>query len=224
MTGEATSTYDLAGVGSVALHRPDMGSGTTGASVQTAAQRASERLELVVESPVDTSRGFVERATATLLERRPSGVALIIGSAATLCIPGTIRGLLDRAVGSLGPHGQLVGVDDPPAASLPPELQAAIQRNGGTPASPAATSRAHAVLATAGRLCIRPDRVAITRSAGVAITFARGRRYSIFECDAEGDVVLTLTDRVSDREADTYMVERGDEAGNLDKATRFLKA
>jgi len=66
--------------------------------------------------------------------------------------------------------------------------------------------------------------VAITRSAGVAITFARGRRYSIFECDAEGDVVLTLTDRVSDREADTYMVERGDEAGNLDKATRFLKA
>lgn len=223
MTEAATSFHDLAGVGSVALHRRDTGAGATGASVQTAGDPASDRLELVVESPVGTAQGFVERAAATLLEHRPAGVALLIGSAATLVIPGTIRGLLDRVVGSLGPHGHVVGIDDPPAAALPPELQAAIQRNGGTPAAPAAMSRAYAVLATAGRLCMRPDRVAITRSSGVAVTFARGRRYSIFECDAEGDVVLTLTDRASDREADTYLVERGDEAGNLEKATRFLK-
>lgn len=222
MTEEARRAYDLAGVGSVALHRRDTGSGATGASVQTAAQPTRERLKLVVGSPVDTHRGFIERASATLLERKPAGVALIM-SAATLCIPGTIRGLLGRAFDSTGPEGQLVGAADPPAASLPPELQDAIRRNGGTPASPAATSRAHAVLAAAGRLCLRPDRVAITRSSGVAITFARGRRYSIFECDAEGDVVLTLTDRASDREADTYMVDSGDEAGSLEKATRFLE-
>jgi hypothetical protein len=67
-----------------------------------------------------------------------------------------------------------------------------------------------------------PDRVAVTRSGSIAISFLGGRRFGIFECDEDGDAVLTLTDRKEDREADTYVVELGLEREHVARAARVV--
>lgn len=65
--------------------------------------------------------------------------------------------------------------------------------------------------------------VSKTRSGGLAITFVNGRRYAVFEQDSDGDVVLTLTDRAQDAEADAS-VEIGQETAFLERASRFLRS
>lgn len=51
-----------------------------------------------------------------------------------------------------------------------------------------------------------PLRVAVTRTGNVALTFGRDRRYANLECDSDGNVVLTLTDRSTDAEAEAIVV------------------
>jgi hypothetical protein len=51
-----------------------------------------------------------------------------------------------------------------------------------------------------------PLRVAVTRAGNVALTFSRGRRYANLECDEDGDVILTLTDRATYDEAEALVV------------------
>jgi len=101
------------------------------------------------------------------------------------------------------------------------QLTAALERAPETPAT--AVARARALLAAAHGLGMHADRVAVTRSSCVAVTLMRGRRYAIFECDTDGDVVLTLTDRTLEGEADTYVIEQGQEKAHLEKAAHFLE-
>jgi hypothetical protein len=89
------------------------------------------------------------------------------------------------------------------------------------PPHPVAVDRARAVLAAARAIRV-PDRVAVARSGTIAISFFRGRRFGIFECDEDGDTVLTLTDRDDDREADTYVVEPGQERMYVARTARFV--
>jgi hypothetical protein len=49
-------------------------------------------------------------------------------------------------------------------------------------------------------------RTAVTRSGEAVITFIYGRKYAILTADADGDLVLTLTDRASDDEAEAEVV------------------
>jgi hypothetical protein len=50
---------------------------------------------------------------------------------------------------------------------------------------------------------------AVTRSGEVILTFSRGRRYAIVNADADGDLVLTLTDRATNKEADARVLDAG---------------
>ncbi len=109
----------------------------------------------------------------------------------------------------------------PPARH--PFLRGALDRSVDPPPSRLTLARAERVLAEAERVGMAVDRVSVTRSAAVAITFIRVRRYGIFECDSDGDVVLTLTNRANDEEADAYVVAPGQEKAHLEKALSFLE-
>lgn len=82
--------------------------------------------------------------------------------------------------------------------------------------------RAKVLIESAHRSGVAPNRVSITRSASVSITFWRERRYAIFECDQDGDTVLTLTDRSRDEEAEAEIVDPEQESLALVRARRFL--
>ena len=49
-------------------------------------------------------------------------------------------------------------------------------------------------------------RTSVTRSGEPVLTFIRDRRYAILTADADGDMVLTLTDRAATDEADAEVV------------------
>ena len=110
------------------------------------------------------------------------------------------------------------------AAAFPPPdaagLDAAVL--GSTnPANTIALTRARALLQS---LPLRPSRIAVTTTGSIACTFIHGRRYAIFTCDQDGDIVLTLTDRSSDAEAEAWMVNTS-AADALAKTVRgFLEA
>lgn len=133
----------------------------------------------------------------------------------------TTRGAPGLSVSSgswAGDPGPTPGAGDPRDA----RLAAAVTKRPGAPR--VAVARADVTLAAAHALSMEPARVAVTRSSCVALTFARDRRYAIFECDADGDVVLTLTDRTrEDEEADTSVVGQGEERAHLERAARFLE-
>ena len=67
-------------------------------------------------------------------------------------------------------------------------------------------------------------RIPATRAGSLAITYAEGRRFAILECDADGDIVVTLTDRASDAEADAWVIAPGAVKKNLDRVVKFLGA
>ena len=47
----------------------------------------------------------------------------------------------------------------------------------------------------------------VSRSGEAFLTFVRGRRYAILKADADGDLVLTLTDRSTEDEAEVAVIE-----------------
>ena len=62
----------------------------------------------------------------------------------------------------------------------------------------------------------------VPRTYCIVITFAKERRYATFECDEDGDVVLTMSDRTQDVEAEACMVELGQEESAIRRAVRFI--
>jgi hypothetical protein len=70
---------------------------------------------------------------------------------------------------------------------------------------------------------LEPDKIAVTRSGSIACTLVRGRRYAIFDCDSDGDIVLTLTDRTTEDEADTLLVTLESFPGVADRIKGFLE-
>lgn len=100
---------------------------------------------------------------------------------------------------------------------LPDALRHALAIPGREP-YPEAAAAAALVLAGLADYLSGPPRVAVTRSGNVALTFSRDRRYANLECDSDGDVVLTLTDRSTDDEAEAFVVT-GERASVL--ATRI---
>lgn len=76
----------------------------------------------------------------------------------------------------------------------------------GREAYPEATAAGAFVLAGLTDYLSGPPQVAVTRAGNVALTFSRDRRYANLECDSDGDVVLTLTDRATDDEAEAIVV------------------
>lgn len=97
--------------------------------------------------------------------------------------------------------------DSPPERGvfLPDALRDALAIPG-REAYPEATAAAASVLSGLADYLSGPPRVAVTRSGNVALTFSRDRRYANLECDSDGDVVLTLTDRSTDDEAEAVVV------------------
>ncbi|MBN1609407.1 MAG: hypothetical protein JW940_22445 [Polyangiaceae bacterium] len=93
-----------------------------------------------------------------------------------------------------------------PAAvvALPSKLAQALERVESVP--PSVTVLAARLLDALRLQRLEPDRIAVTRSGGIACTLVRGRRYAILDCDSDGDIVLTLTDRTTEDEADTLLV------------------
>lgn len=125
---------------------------------------------------------------------------------------------------SIGPVGHVFVIAHslraPDSRAFESLLDEALRR-APAPPHPVAVARARAVLAAAQAIRV-PDRVAVARSGNVAISFFRERRFGIFECDEDGDTVLTLTDRDDDHEADTYVVEPGQERLYVARTARFV--
>lgn len=137
--------------------------------------------------------------------------------------PGTVRYLLEDTHGYL--EANVSDQSDRAVGSLEhleQELRAAVERADEPRPLSVTLQRAQTIIVAANRLATVGRRVAVTRSGNVAITFISERRYAIFECDADGDVVLTLTDRMHDGEADTYVVEPGHESKYLVQVAHFL--
>lgn len=88
---------------------------------------------------------------------------------------------------------------------LPDALRDALAITG-REAYPEAVAAAAFALAALADYLSGPLRVAVTRAGNVALTYSRERRYANLECDSDGDVVLTLTDRATDDEAEATMV------------------
>lgn len=109
------------------------------------------------------------------------------------------------------------------AVMLEPALDASLRRTAYDRPPDITIILAHRLLAAAHDLRMNADIVAVTRSQGVAVTFASERRYAIFECDSDGDLVLIMTDRTQDAEAETRVINPGQEVAALEKASRFLQ-
>jgi hypothetical protein len=80
-------------------------------------------------------------------------------------------------------------------------------------------SAASAVERVLDQLSERPDRLVRPRGGGLAFVFLGGVRYAMLESDDEGVTVAMLSDRASNSEADTWVVE----AGGLTKAVRRIR-
>ncbi len=80
-------------------------------------------------------------------------------------------------------------------------------------------SAASAVERVLGQLSERPDRIVRSRGGGLAFVFLGEARYAMLESDDEGVTVAMLSDRASNSEADTWVVE----SGGLTKAVRKIR-
>ncbi len=81
-------------------------------------------------------------------------------------------------------------------------------------------SAASAVERVLDQLSERPDRIVHARSGGLAFVFLGETRYAMLESDDEGVTVAMLSDRASNSEADTWVVE----TGGLTRAVRKIRA
>jgi hypothetical protein len=58
---------------------------------------------------------------------------------------------------------------------------------------------------------LTPDHVTSSAMGGIALTFARGRRLAMIECDNDGDILAMLSDRSTDGDAHVWQVDATDE-------------
>jgi hypothetical protein len=65
-----------------------------------------------------------------------------------------------------------------------------------------------------------PDRIVRPRGGGIAFIFLAGARYAMLETDEEGTTVALLSDRSTDSEAETWVVE----ADGLTMAVRKIRS
>lgn len=93
----------------------------------------------------------------------------------------------------------------------------------GREAYPEAAAAAAFVLAGLADYLTGPLRVAVTRAGNVALTYRRDRRYANLECDSDGDVVLTLTDRARDDEGEAVVVTGKRPSMLATRIQRFLE-
>jgi len=88
-------------------------------------------------------------------------------------------------------------------------------------ALPLALNAATVLLAELNALGVVP-KVATTRSGSIVVTQHVERRFAVFECDGDGDVVLTLSDRASDNEADAFVVTNSSVVETWRQILKFL--
>lgn len=69
-----------------------------------------------------------------------------------------------------------------------------------------------------------PQRIVRTRSGGVAFVFIAGTRYAMLETDEEGTTAALLSDRSTDSEADSWIVDSGGLTSTVQKIRAFLGA
>ena len=75
----------------------------------------------------------------------------------------------------------------------------------------------------AGRAGMTIDRDVKTRAGSRALTFICRRRFATLECDPDGDIVGTLSDRSADEEAETWLVDSTHIQESLTRIQRFLR-
>jgi hypothetical protein len=67
-----------------------------------------------------------------------------------------------------------------------------------------------------------PNRVAVAASGSVHFYFIRDRKIASFECDSDGDVVLTLSDRSRDSEAEAHLVTQTTAQSAMARVLEFI--
>jgi hypothetical protein len=98
----------------------------------------------------------------------------------------------------------------------------ALGRTISEPIAPLALERASAVFAPLRHELEDVDsRTAVTRTGEAVLTFIRDRKYAVLTADNDGDLILTLTDRGSDDEAEAEVI-LGDVAAVASKIRGFL--
>ena len=85
-----------------------------------------------------------------------------------------------------------------------------------TPKTLRAASTIERVLAQVGE---RPDRIVRSRGGGIAFIFLAKTRYAMLESDEDGVLVVLLSDRSTDSEAETWVVA----SGELTEAVRKIR-
>lgn len=68
-----------------------------------------------------------------------------------------------------------------------------------------------------------PHRLTVASSGSVHFYFMRDRRIASFECDADGDIILTLSDRSLDVEAEAYVVTDVAAQSAFSKVLEFIR-
>jgi hypothetical protein len=124
----------------------------------------------------------------------------------------------------LGPMPRIPDADSPPAndwGNLPSGLMVALSQQPRRP-SPSAVEAAGKVFDIFKRAAAEPQKTAVSRDGSVVFTFYRDLRFAIYECDSDGDVVLTLTDRGSDAEASVNVMKPTAVSSSIQVARSFL--
>jgi len=85
-------------------------------------------------------------------------------------------------------------------------------------------SAASAVERVLEQLSEQPDRIVLPRGGGLAFVFLNGARYAMLESDDDGVTVAMLSDRTTDSEAETWVVESDGLTKAVRKIRSFLRA
>lgn len=102
-----------------------------------------------------------------------------------------------------------------------PRLMSAISSQPRKP-NDAAFRKATQVFEAFKKARVLPDRTDVSRYGSVVFTFHRDVRFAIYECDIDGDIVLTLTDRGSDNEANVKVLSATALDPSIQTAQDFL--
>jgi hypothetical protein len=68
-----------------------------------------------------------------------------------------------------------------------------------------------------------PHRLTVASSGSIHFYFIRDRKIASFECDVDGDIILTLSDRSQDVEAEAYVVTDVAPQSALSKVLEFIR-
>jgi hypothetical protein len=81
---------------------------------------------------------------------------------------------------------------------LPPELAAVLGRGDRTPAALALDAAVRVLTEIRRTECLFEPHIGISREGSVVLTFCRDKKLASYECDADGEVTLLLSDRGSE--------------------------